>query len=69
MCFRPVSLLSVVSKVQERFFAKRPVPHVSVVLHGSQHGFKEEKLCVTQLSDFDGGMNIICNKIYRVWKF
>ena len=49
MCFRPVSLLSVVSKVQERFFAKRPVPHVSVVLHGSQHGFKEEKLCVTQL--------------------
>ena len=33
--FRPVSLLSVVSKVQERCVAKRLVPRVAAVLHSS----------------------------------
>ena len=47
--FRPVSLLSVVSKVQERCVAKRLVPHVAAVLHSSRHGFREGKSCVTQL--------------------
>ena len=47
--FRPVSLLSVVSKVQERCVAKRLVPHVADVLHRSQHGFQEGKSYVTQL--------------------
>ena len=42
--FRPVSLLSVVSKVQERCVAKRLVPHVAAVLHSSQHGFQEGKI-------------------------
>ena len=35
MNFRPVSLLSVVSEVQERCVARRLVAHVAAVLHSS----------------------------------
>ena len=37
------------SSSMERCVAKRLVPHVAAVLHSSQHGFQEGKLCVTQL--------------------
>lgn len=47
--YRPVSLLSVISKVQERCLVTRLVPHVQEVLYTYQHGFQKGKSCVTQL--------------------
>ena len=47
--FRPVSLLSVVSKVQERCVAKRLVPHVAAVLH--------------KLSTWISGRKTVCNSV------
>ena len=48
--FRPVSLLPVISKVQEKCVANRLIEHdVSDVLHNCQHGFQAGKTCVTQL--------------------
>ena len=47
--YRPVSLLPVISKVQERCVASRLVPHVKKILYPFQHGFQEGKSCVTQL--------------------
>ena len=47
--YRPVSLLPVISKVQERCLVTRLVPHVQEVLYTYQHGFQKGKSCVTQL--------------------
>jgi hypothetical protein len=47
--FRPVSLLPVISKVQEKCVANRLIEHVSGVLHNCQHGFQAGKTCATQL--------------------
>ena len=47
--YRPVSLLPVISKVQERCLVTRLVPHVQEVLYSYQHGFQKGKSCVTQL--------------------
>ena len=47
--YRPVSLLSVISKVQKRCVASRLVPHVKKILYPFQHGFQKGKSCVTQL--------------------
>ena len=47
--YRPVSLLPVISKVQERYVASRLVPHVKKILYPFQHGFQKGKSCVTQL--------------------
>ena len=41
--FRPVSLLPVISKVQEKCVANRLIEHVSDVLHNCQHGFQAGK--------------------------
>ena len=46
---RPVSLLPVISKVQERCVASRLVPHVKELLYPFQHGFQKGRSCVTQL--------------------
>ena len=47
--YRPVSLLPVISKVQERCMASRLVPHVKELLYPFQHGFQKGRSCVTQL--------------------
>ena len=47
--YRPVSLLPVISKVQERCVVSRLVPHVKNVLYPFQHGFQRGKSCVSQL--------------------
>ena len=47
--YRPVSLLPVMSKVQERCVASRLVPHVKNILYPFQHGFQRGKSCISQL--------------------
>ena len=47
--YRPVSLLPVITKVQERCAASRLVPHVKKTLFPFQHGFQKGKFCLTQL--------------------
>ena len=43
-----MSLLPVISKVQERCVASRRVPHVKKILYPFQHGFENCKSCFTQ---------------------
>ena len=47
--YRPISLLSIISKVQERCVLIRLRDHLLVMLHRAQHGFIPGKSCVTQL--------------------
>ena len=47
--YRPVSLLPVISKVQECCMALRLVPHVKELLYPFQHGFQKGRSCVMQL--------------------
>ena len=47
--YRPVSLLQVISKVQERCMASRLVPLVKELLYPFQQGFQKGRSCVTQL--------------------
>ena len=44
-----MSLLPVISKVQERCVASRLVLHVKKILYPFQDGFQKVKSCVTQL--------------------
>ena len=44
-----MSLLPVITKVQERCVASRLVPHVKKILYPFQHGFQKGKSCVTRL--------------------
>ena len=51
---RPISLLSLVSKILERCMLKRLLVAITPHLHTSQHGFLPGKSCTTQLlSTFD----------------
>ena len=45
--YRPVSLLPVLFKVQERWLVTRLVLYVQEVLNSYQHGFKKGKSCGT----------------------
>ena len=47
--YRPISLLSILSKVQEKCVLKRFLPHISTSLSHVQHGFREGLSCTTQL--------------------
>ena len=49
--YRPVSLLPVISKFQERCVASRLVPHIKNTLYPFQHGFQKGKSRVSQLLD------------------
>ena len=56
-----MSLLPVISKVQEQCVASRLVPHVKI-LYPFQHGFQKGKSCVTQLIEvfYDIGHALGC---------
>ena len=60
--YRPISLLPVISKVQEQCVASRLVPHIKNTLYAFQHGFQEGKSCVTQLLELfqDIGQALDC---------
>ena len=47
--YRPISLLSVVGKVLERYILIRLVTHVQLLLHPAQHSFVSGKSCTTQI--------------------
>ena len=47
--YPPISLLPVISKVQERCVASRLVSYIKSTLYPFQHGFQKGKRCVTQL--------------------
>ena len=52
--YRPISLLSLVSKILERCVLKRLLAIINPHIHKSQHGFLPGKSCTTQLlSTFD----------------
>ena len=50
--YRPISLLSVVSKLAERCLYNHIYPHISDLLCKSQHGFLKGKSTCTQLVQF-----------------
>ena len=47
--FRQISLLPIVSKIQEKCVALKLVPHVSEILHPVQYGFQQGLSCANQL--------------------
>ena len=47
--YRPISLLSIVSKVMERCVCNRFYAHVSCLITELEHGFMRNRSCVTQL--------------------
>ena len=47
--YRPVSLLSVPSKILERCIFVELFRHVAPALHASQFGFRPRRSCITQL--------------------
>ena len=47
--YRPISLLSIISKVPGRCVCIRPYDHVRVMINDAQHGFPHGRSCVTQL--------------------
>ena len=47
--YRPISLLSILSKIQEKCVLKRLLPHISEALFPMQHGFIKGLSCTTQL--------------------
>jgi hypothetical protein len=50
--YRPISLLSLVSKVLERCIHKKVLPFLQPIISDCQHGFMPNRSCVTQLVDF-----------------
>ena len=50
--YRPISLLSLISKVAERCIYNHIYPHIVNLLHPSQHGFLSGKSTATQLVQF-----------------
>ena len=50
--YRPISLLSIISKVAERCIYNHIFPHIVNLLHPSQHGFLSGKSTATQLVQF-----------------
>ena len=49
--YRPISLLPIVSKIQEKCVACRLVPHISDILHTVQYGFQAGVSCASQLAE------------------
>jgi hypothetical protein len=49
--YRPISLLSLVSKVLEHAVHARTLYIVKPLLHSQQHGFRAGRSCITQLLD------------------
>ncbi len=49
--YRPISLLSLVSKVLEHVVHARSLYIVKPLLHPQQHGFRSQRSCITQLLD------------------
>ena len=47
--YRPISLLSIVSKLCERCILDKLIPNFLELLSPKQHGFVPKKSCVTQL--------------------
>ena len=47
--YRPISLLPIVSKIQEKCVARKLVPHISDILHTAQYGFQAGVSCASQL--------------------
>ena len=47
--YRPMSLLSIISKVMERCIHNRVHPILSALINKTQHGFLKKRSCVTQL--------------------
>lgn len=50
--YRPISLLSLVSKVLERCIHKQILPHILPMISDNQHGFLPGHSCTTQLVEF-----------------
>ena len=62
--YRPISLLSIISKVMERCIHNRVYPNFSALINKTQHGFLKKRSCVTQLLPVlhDIGKNLDSNK-------
>ena len=62
--YRPISLLSIISKVMERCIHNRVYPILSALISKTQHGFLKKRSCVTQLLSVlhDIGKNLDNNK-------
>ena len=62
--YRPISLLSIVSKVLERSAFNSIYPFVHVLMNNAQHGFLQSRSCVTKLPGVlhDIGKNLDQNK-------
>ena len=62
--YRPISLLSIISKVMERCIHNRVYPILSALINKTQHGFLKKRSCVTQLLSVlhDIGKNLDNNK-------
>ncbi len=62
--YRPISLLSIVSKVLERCVFNSVYPFVHTLINNVQHGFLQNRSCVTQLLGVfhDIGKNLDKNK-------
>ena len=60
--FRQISLLPIVSKIQEKCVALKLVPHVSGVLHPVQYGFQQDLSCANQLVEVFHSIGINLDK-------
>ena len=62
--YRPISLLSIISKVMERCIHNRVYPILSALINKTQHGFLKKRSYVTQLLSVlhDIGKNLDNNK-------
>ena len=56
--YRPMSLLSIISKVMERCIHNRVYPILSALINKTQHGFLKKRSCVRPIT--------VC--ITRYWK-
>ncbi|KAF2355305.1 Reverse transcriptase domain [Trinorchestia longiramus] len=59
--YRPISLTSVISKTIERLLKVRITKHLNDqnLINDTQHGFREQRSCLTNLLDFFGEVNRI----------
>ena len=66
--YRPVSLTSVVCKTMESLIADRIITHIDMnsLLHNSQHGFRKNKSCCTNLLEFMEVVTSIVDKGHPV---